>query len=77
MIVFQYLFLDYFQNVWEQWRSFGTKNSIDIILYLDDGFGMAKNAEVCKKNAEFVKQSLEDIINIEKSILVLSKPQNG
>lgn len=56
---------------------FWRQNSIDIVLYLDDGFGMAKNAEVCKKNAEFVKKSLEDVINIEKSALVLSKPQNG
>jgi hypothetical protein len=32
---------------------------------------MAKTAEVCKKNAEFVKQSLEDaffFINIEKYV---------
>ena len=38
-------------------------------------FGMVKNAEICKKNAEFVKQSLEDIINIDKYALVLSKPR--
>jgi hypothetical protein len=37
---------------------FWRQNSIDIVLYLDDGFGMAKNAEVCKKNAEFVKTIL-------------------
>ena len=36
------------------WR----RNSIKIVLYLDDGFGMAHGKDESKKDALFVKESL-------------------
>ena len=49
------------------WR----QNSIDIVLYLDDGFGMASDYELCRKDSDFVKKSLEEagfLVNVEKSV---------
>ncbi|XP_071126919.1 uncharacterized protein [Mytilus edulis] len=49
------------------WR----QNSIDIVLYLDDGFGMASDYELCRKDSDFVKKSLEEagfVVNVEKSV---------
>ncbi|VDI52010.1 Hypothetical predicted protein [Mytilus galloprovincialis] len=49
------------------WR----RNSIKIVLYLDDGFGMAPTFEECNKDAIFVRKSLLSagfLINEKKSI---------
>jgi hypothetical protein len=49
---------------------FWRKHSINIVLYLDDGFGMTNTLEDCKQYSDFVKQSLLDagfLINEDKS----------
>lgn len=50
------------------WR----QNSIDIVLYLDDGFGLASDYKEWQKDSDFVKKkSLIDavfLVNIEKSV---------
>ena len=49
------------------WR----KNAIDIVLYLDDGYGMAQSFDICEKQAKFVQKSLTEagfLINTEKSM---------
>jgi hypothetical protein len=51
------------------WR----KNAINIVLYLDDGFGMSDSFGECEKDSVFAKQFLVDagfLINEEKSIFV-------
>lgn len=54
---------------------FWRQNSINIVLYLNDGFGMAQTYDDCDKVSTFVRKSLLDagffLINEEKSI---SKP---
>ena len=62
-----YLFTKCLRALVKFWR----QNSINIVLYLDDGFGMADNLEDGNKDSDFVKQSLTDagfLINVEKSI---------
>ncbi|XP_063442680.1 uncharacterized protein LOC134722976 [Mytilus trossulus] len=49
------------------WR----ENGIDVVLYLDDGFGMCTDKSKCIEDSDFVKKSLEDagfLINEGKSI---------
>ncbi|VDI24030.1 Hypothetical predicted protein [Mytilus galloprovincialis] len=49
------------------WR----ENGIDVVLYLDDGFGMCTDKSKCIEDSNFVKKSLEDagfLINEGKSI---------
>jgi hypothetical protein len=49
------------------WR----ENSVKIVLYLDDGFGMNTDEEQCIKDSNFVRQSLLDagfLLNYVKSI---------
>ena len=51
------------------WRLHG----INIVLYLDDGFGMSPNVDTCLKDSEFVRKSLLDagfLINENKSIFI-------
>jgi Zn ribbon nucleic-acid-binding protein len=38
------------------WR----ENSVKIVLYLDDGFGMNTDEKQCIKDSNFVRQSLLD-----------------
>ena len=49
------------------WR----ENSVKIVLYLDDSFGMNTDEEQCIKDSNFVRQSLLDagfLLNYDKSI---------
>ena len=49
------------------WR----ENSIKIVMFIDDGFGLNKSLQKCQKQSEFVRQSLVQAgfkINNEKSI---------
>jgi len=49
------------------WR----ENGINVVLYLDDGFGMCLDKKQCIYESKFVKQSLIDagfLINKEKSV---------
>ena len=58
------------------WR----KNAINIVLYLDDGFGMSDSFGECQQDSVFVKQSLVDagfLINEEKSIFFRTQSLNG
>ena len=62
-----YIFSKCLREMVKYWR----RNSIKIVLYLDDGFGMAHGKDECKKNAIFVKKSLNSagfLINEQKSI---------
>ncbi|XP_071133514.1 uncharacterized protein [Mytilus edulis] len=62
-----YLFTKCLRSMVKYWR----QNSIDIVLYLDDGFGMASDYELCRKDSDFVKKSLEEagfLVNVEKSV---------
>lgn len=50
---------------------FWRKHSINIVLYLDDGFDMNNTLEDCKTDFDFIKQSLLDAgfrMNGDKSI---------
>lgn len=54
------------------WR----QNAVDIVLYLDDGFGIASSFEKSQQDSDFVKKSLLDagfLINIEKSTFAPSQ----
>lgn len=67
-----YLFTKCLREMVKYWR----KNAINIVLYLDDGFGMSDSFWECQKDSVFVKQSLVDagfLINEEKSIFVLTQ----
>lgn len=47
-------------------------HGIDIVLYLDDGFGFGQDFYTCLQNLKFVRDTLIKtvcIINFEKSIL--------
>ena len=49
------------------WR----ENSVQIVLYLDDGFGMNTDEKQCIKDSNFVRQSLLAVgflLNYDKSI---------
>ncbi|XP_052103318.1 uncharacterized protein LOC127736766 [Mytilus californianus] len=62
-----YLFTKCLRSMVKYWR----QNSIDIVLYLDDVFGMASDYELCRKDSDFVKKSLKEtgfLVNIEKSV---------
>ena len=62
-----YLFTKCLREMVKYWR----KNAINIVLYLDDGFGMSDSFGECQKDSPFAKQSLVDagfLINEEKSI---------
>lgn len=62
-----HIFTKCLRTMVKHWR----KNAIDIVLYLDDGFGMASSSELCLQLSNFVKKSLSDagfLINVEKSI---------
>lgn len=62
-----YLFSKCLRAMVKFWR----QNAINIVLYLDDGFGMASSYAHCERDSEFVKKSLIDagfLINEEKSI---------
>jgi hypothetical protein len=52
------------------WR----KNSIKIVMYLDDGFGIGQNFEDCINHSQFVKDSLTKagfLINEKKNHFLL------
>ena len=49
-----YIFSKCLRKMVKYWR----RNSIKIVLYLDDGFGMAHGKDESKKDALFVKESL-------------------
>jgi hypothetical protein len=71
-----YLFTKCLREMVKYWR----KNAINIVLYLDDGFGMSDSFGECQKDSVFVKQSLVDagfLINEEKSIFFGLKSLNG
>lgn len=62
-----YLFTKCLRPIVKYWR----ENGIDIVLYLDDGLGMAKDEFECKNSSLLVKNSLIEagfLINEEKSI---------
>ena len=62
-----YIFSKCLRTLVKYWR----RNSINIVLYLDDGFGMTQNFDDCKTDAKFVKESLQFagfLINEEKSV---------
>lgn len=62
-----YLFTKCLRPLVKHWR----ENGIDIVLYLDDGFGISKDKMSSKHNSSFVKKSLENaglLINTEKSV---------
>jgi hypothetical protein len=51
-----YLFSKCLRAMAKFWR----QNSINIVLYLDDGFGMAQTYDDCDKVSTFVRKSLLD-----------------
>lgn len=62
-----YLFSKCLRTMVKFWR----KNSMDIVLYLDDGLGISSSAEICSTQASFVRKSLDDagfLVNEEKSV---------
>ena len=51
-------------------EQFWRENGVNVVLYLDDGFGMNKDVSSCYEDAQFVKESLIEaglFINEEKS----------
>ena len=54
-----YIFSKCLREMVKYWR----RNSIKIVLYLDDGFGMAHGKDECKKDALFVKESLNSAVS--------------
>jgi hypothetical protein len=48
----------FFRNACEKWSNIDVKIQIKIVMYLDDGFGMAQNFEDCINHSQFVKNSL-------------------
>lgn len=53
---------------------FWRQNSINIVLYLDDGFGMAQTYDDCDKVSTFVRKSLQDAgFLIKKNNLFLNQ----
>ena len=62
-----YLFTKCLKPIVKYWR----ENGVDIVLYLDDGLGFAKDRLSCDKVSSFVQQSLVEaglLINYDKSI---------
>lgn len=62
-----YIFTKCLRPMVKYWR----ENSVKIVLYLDDGFGMNTDEEKCIKDSNFVRQSLLDagfLLNYDKSI---------
>jgi hypothetical protein len=62
-----YIFTKCLRPMVKYWR----ENSVKIVLYLDDSFGMNTYEEQCIKDSNFVKQSLLDkgfLLNYDKSI---------
>jgi hypothetical protein len=51
-----YIFTKCLRPMVKYWR----ENSVNIVLYLDDGFGMNTDEEQCIKDSNFVRQSLLD-----------------
>ena len=61
-----YIFTKCLRPMVKYWR----ENGIDVVLYLDDGFGMCTDKSKCIEDSNFVKKSLEDagfLINEGKS----------
>jgi len=62
-----YIFTKCLRPLVKYWR----ENGINVVLYLDDGFGMCLDKKQCIYESKFVKQSLIDagfLINKEKSV---------
>ncbi|CAC5396422.1 unnamed protein product [Mytilus coruscus] len=62
-----YIFTKCLRPMVKYWR----ENDIDVVLYLDDGFGMCTDKSKCIEDSNCVKKSLEDagfLINEGKSI---------
>ena len=62
-----YIFTKCLRPMVKYWR----ENSVKIVLYLDDGFGMNTDEEQCIKDSNFVRQSLLDagfLLNYYQSI---------
>ena len=62
-----YIFTKCLRPLVKHWRS----NGIDIVLYLDDGFGFGRDSDQCLTASRFVHKSLTQaglLINQEKSI---------
>jgi len=62
-----YIFTKCLRPLVKFWR----ENGIKVVLYLDDGFGMSQNREICIEDSLFVKNSLIEagfLVNEEKSI---------
>lgn len=62
-----FLFTKCLRPIVKYWR----KNGVNIVLYLDDGLGMANNKLQCEHHSQFVEKSLSDagfLVNKEKSI---------
>ena len=49
-----YIFTKVVRQLVKHWRL----NNIKIVVYLDDGFGVAENFETCSKHAEKVKSDI-------------------
>lgn len=67
-----YIFTKCLRPLVKFWR----ENSVKIVLYLDDGFGMNLDEKQCIEDSKFVKQSLLDagfLLNEEKSIFKPAK----
>lgn len=63
-----FIFSKCLREMVKYWR----RNSIKIVLYLDDGYGMNSNLIDCQNDASFVKESLVSagfLINEKKSVL--------
>ena len=56
----------------KHWRA----NSIRIIMYLDDGFGIEDDYEIASKNSKIVKQDLEDAGLVENQLKSNWEPRN-
>ena len=62
-----FIFTKCLRTMVKLWR----ENSIKIVMFIDDGFGLNKSLQKCQKQSEFVRQSLVQAgfkINNEKSI---------
>ena len=62
-----YIFTKCLRPLVKYWR----ENGIHVVLYLDDGFGMCSDEQLCIEQSDFVKKSLSDagfLVNFEKSV---------
>ncbi|XP_067654066.1 uncharacterized protein [Haliotis asinina] len=62
-----YIFTKCIRPLVTYWR----RQSIHIVVYLDDGFGYARSKDLCSSHSDIVRDTLEQsgfVVNIEKSV---------